>query len=70
MNTFRIVPAGDAAVVVEFADRIDPVVNGAAIALAQSIEAATLAKARGLNYWTQPFTRHRPVLVTRSSIPT
>ena len=46
MNTFRIVPAGDAAVVVEFADRIDPVVNGAAIALAQSIEAATLAGVR------------------------
>lgn len=46
MNTFRIVAAGDAALVVEFADRIDPVINGMAIALAQAVEAAAIAGVR------------------------
>jgi inhibitor of KinA len=36
----RIVPAGDSALIAEFDDRIDPVVNAAAIALAASVEAA------------------------------
>jgi inhibitor of KinA len=35
--------AGDAALVVEFADRLDPVVNGMAIALANAIRAAAIA---------------------------
>ena len=46
MNTFRIVAAGDAALLVEFADRIDPVINGMAIALAQAIQAAGIAGVR------------------------
>ena len=46
MNAFRIVAAGDAALVVEFADRIDPVVNGTAIALAETIQAAALRGVR------------------------
>jgi inhibitor of KinA len=43
VNTFRIVAAGDAALLVEFADRIDPVINRTVIALAQAIEAAAIA---------------------------
>jgi len=46
VNTFRIVAAGDAALVVEFADRIDPVINGMAIALARAIQAAGIAGVR------------------------
>jgi inhibitor of KinA len=46
VNTFRIVAAGDAALVVEFADRIDPVINGMAIALAQAIQAPGIAGVR------------------------
>ncbi len=46
MNAFRIVEAGDAALVVEFADRIDPVINGTAIALAEAIRAAALQGVR------------------------
>jgi inhibitor of KinA len=36
----RIVPAGDSALIIEFEERIDPVVNARAIALAHSIQAA------------------------------
>jgi inhibitor of KinA len=46
VNRFRIVAAGDAALVVEFADRIDPLVNGTAIALAETIRAAALRGVR------------------------
>jgi inhibitor of KinA len=46
VNTFRIVAAGDAALVVEFADRIDPVINGMAISLARAIQAAGIAGVR------------------------
>ena len=46
MNAFHIVPAGDAALVVEFADRIDPVINGTAIAPAAAIQAAALRGVR------------------------
>jgi inhibitor of KinA len=42
----RIVAAGDSAIVVEFDERIDPVVNASAIALAEAIEAAHLAGVR------------------------
>jgi inhibitor of KinA len=35
----RIVPAGDAAFVIEFDDRIDPVINARAVALAEAIDA-------------------------------
>src|SRR5918993_2917893 len=38
MAEVRIVPAGDAALLVEFPARIDPVVNGLAVALARSIK--------------------------------
>jgi inhibitor of KinA len=46
VNGFRIVAAGDAALIVEFADRIDPVINGKAIALAEAIQAAALRGVR------------------------
>ena len=46
MSTVRIVAAGDAAVIVEFEDRVDPRINEAAIALAQRIEAAALKGVR------------------------
>jgi inhibitor of KinA len=44
--TYRIVPAGDSAVVVEFDERIDPVVNASAIALAEAVQSARLAGVR------------------------
>jgi inhibitor of KinA len=40
VNAFRIVPAGDAALVVEFEARIDPSVNARAIRLAEALQAA------------------------------
>ena len=46
MNRFRIVAAGDAALIVEFENRIDPVVNGMAIALAAAIQTARIAGVR------------------------
>lgn len=45
-SPFRIVPAGDAALIVEFADRIDPVINAAAVALARSLQAKSIAGVR------------------------
>jgi inhibitor of KinA len=46
VNTFRIVAAGDAAVIVELENRIDPVVNEMAIALAKAIHTAALPGVR------------------------
>lgn len=46
MSAFRIVSAGDSAVIVEFEDRIDPAVNARAIAVADGIQAAGLAGVR------------------------
>lgn len=46
MSSFRIVAAGDAALLVELADRVDPVINAVAIALAQAIRAAGIAGVR------------------------
>ena len=46
MNAFRIVAAGDSAVLVELENRIDPVVNETAIALAKAIRAAVLPGVR------------------------
>ena len=43
---FRLVPAGDSALIVEFEERIDPAVNARAIALADSIQAAAIAGVR------------------------
>lgn len=42
----RIVPAGDSALVVEFPDRIDPAINAAAIALAQSFRSRSVTGVR------------------------
>jgi inhibitor of KinA len=39
---FRILPAGDSVLVVEFEERIDPVINARAIALAEAVQAAGL----------------------------
>jgi len=46
VNTFRIVAAGDAAVIVELENRIDPVVNETAIALAKAIQTAAVPGVR------------------------
>jgi len=45
-SSYRIVPAGDSALIVEFEERIDPGVNASAIALAEAIEAARLPGVR------------------------
>ena len=42
MNTFRIVPAGESALIVEFEEQIDPAINARAIACAQNVEAARI----------------------------
>lgn len=46
MNAFRILLAGDSALVVEFEERIDPEVNARAIALADALQSAGLAGVR------------------------
>jgi len=43
---YRIVPAGDSALIVEFEERIDPVVNARTIACADAIQAAAIAGVR------------------------
>jgi len=45
-HPFRIVTAGDSALIVEFAERIDPAINAAAIALARAIRAASVPGVR------------------------
>jgi inhibitor of KinA len=40
VSTFRIVPAGESALIVEFEERIDPEINARAIFCAQAVEAA------------------------------
>jgi KipI family sensor histidine kinase inhibitor len=44
--SYRIVAAGDSAVIVEFEERIDPVINARAIACAAAIDAAAVAGVR------------------------
>jgi inhibitor of KinA len=46
VSVYRIVPAGDSALVVEFEERIDPAVNARAIGCAQAVQAAGLAGVR------------------------
>ena len=47
MNShYRIVPAGESVLIVEFEERIDPVVNATTIACAESIQAAAVAGVR------------------------
>jgi inhibitor of KinA len=46
VKAFRIVPAGDSAVVVEFEERIDPAVNARVISLADALQAAAIAGVR------------------------
>ncbi len=48
MSGVRIVPAGDSALIVEFEERIDPAINARAIALAELIQAASIAGVRDL----------------------
>jgi len=38
-DDFRIVPAGDAVLIVEFAERVDPIINARVIALAERLKA-------------------------------
>jgi inhibitor of KinA len=46
VSGFRIVPAGDSALVVEFEERIDPAVNARVIALADALQATAIAGVR------------------------
>jgi inhibitor of KinA len=46
MNGFRIVPTGDSAVVVEFDERIDPIVNARTVRCAEAVQAAAIAGVR------------------------
>lgn len=47
MNShYRIVPAGESVLIVEFEERIDPLVNATTIACAESIQAAAVAGVR------------------------
>jgi inhibitor of KinA len=46
MSAFRIVPAGDSALVVEFEERIDPAVNARVIALGDALQSAAIAGVR------------------------
>jgi hypothetical protein len=46
VSEYRIVPAGDSALIVEFEERIDPAVNARAIACGDTIQAANLAGVR------------------------
>src|SRR5204863_4270691 len=45
-GSFRVVEAGDSALIVEFEERIDPVVNDRAIAVAEAIQSAAIAGVR------------------------
>jgi inhibitor of KinA len=42
VSQWRILPAGDSALIVEFDDRIDPIVNAQAVAFADAIQAAKI----------------------------
>ena len=46
MSGYRVVPAGDSAIVVEFEERIDPGVNARTIACAEAIQDAQIAGVR------------------------
>ena len=46
MSAFRIVPAGDSALIVEFEERIDPAVNARAVAVAERLQAQPVAGVR------------------------
>lgn len=46
MRGFRIVPAGDSALLVEFPQRIDPVVSGRAVAMSRAIQARCAGRIR------------------------
>jgi inhibitor of KinA len=46
LSDYRIVPAGDSAIVVEFEERIDPAVNARTIAFAEAVLAASLPGVR------------------------
>lgn len=48
MTLFRIVPAGDSALSVEYEERIDPLVNARAIALAERLRAAAIPGVRDI----------------------
>ena len=45
-TAYRIVPAGDSALIVEFEERIDPAVNAKTIACAEAIQGAAIAGVR------------------------
>ena len=45
-NRWRIVPAGDSALVVEFEERIDPIVNARTVAFADAVQAANISGVR------------------------
>ena len=46
ISGFRLVAAGDSAIIVEFEERIDPAINARAIAVAEAVQAAELSGVR------------------------
>jgi inhibitor of KinA len=70
VETFRIIDAGDSMLLVEFEERIDPLVNARAIALADSIQAAhvpgvrdVVPTYRSVAVYFDPLVADREVLV-------
>ena len=68
----RIVPAGDAAFIVEFDDRIDPAINARAVALAEALDAGRIAGVRDIvpthrsvAVYFDPLHTDQPALVER-----
>jgi inhibitor of KinA len=69
-HDFRIVPAGDAAIVVEFEERIDAAVNARVIRLADAIHAAAMPGVRDIvptyeadQPWAAPVEERTPISV-------
>jgi inhibitor of KinA len=48
VSQWRIVPAGDSALIVEFDERIDPMVNARAVAVADAVQAANISGVRDI----------------------
>jgi KipI family sensor histidine kinase inhibitor len=72
VNDYRIVPAGDSALLLEFEARIDPIVNARVIAVAESIQDARIAGVhdvvptyRSVAVFFDPLRTHYDTLVAR-----
>jgi inhibitor of KinA len=72
VSSFRIAPAGDSVLLVEFEDRIDPAVNARAVALAEQLQAQPVAgvrdvvpTSRSVAVYFDPLQTSREALVAR-----